>query len=667
MVRSGLAVHWAVAASALVLLGCQRRPFVYHDVDDHYRAVATEIEYPDADIAAAPSALETPRPPSVRQPMPQEVWELGLEEAVRIALGSSQVIRSLGGRVISAPASVASVYDPALAESDPVAGVEAALSAFDAQLATTLFFDRNERTFNNFFLAGGVGGLWQNVANMRTSISKQSAAGTQFAFRSITDYDRNNVPIPPNRFASVYNTVLEAEVRQPLLQGAGLAFNRIAGPNAQPGVYRGVVLGRINTDLSLADFEAAVRDFLVEVETTYWQLYFAYRDLDAKIAARDAALETWRAVRDRLNAGLPGADGEREALAREQYFTAQAEVDNALSSTATSGLVVTTFGGVYTVERQLRYLLGLPLSDGRLIRPRDEPVTVDVTFDWTEAVAEALARRVELRKQKWVIRRRQLELSAARNFLHMRLDTVAQYRWRGFGDNLFGSRDRPNGSAFDDLFGGDLQEWRLGVELSTPIGNRIGHVAVRNAQWQVARETALYRQQERQVVRELSRAFVEIDRAYQVTRANYNRSVASFEQLRAVEVKYQAGESLLEFVIDAQRRATEASSIYYRSLVEYSLAIMNVHLARGTLLDFNNVYLTEGRWSAWAHRSAGKQASRFRQSLNYSYTLPANVSRGPYDQRAGSAAEDLDGDPRPPSVDRGIENLPEPAAPTTSG
>ena len=75
-----------------------------------------------------------------------------------------------------------------------------------------------------------------------------------------------------------------------------MEFNRIAGPNGVLGLPAGVSLARINTDITLTDFEEGVRTLVSDVENAYWDLYFAYRDLDAKIAGRNRALETWRAV-----------------------------------------------------------------------------------------------------------------------------------------------------------------------------------------------------------------------------------------------------------------------------------------------------------------------------------------------------------------------------------
>lgn len=598
--------------------------------------MATEIEYADACVQPASAILETLPPQTVRGEPPTEYWELSLEEIVQIGLANSKVMRDLGGRVVTAPNSVVTTFDPALSETNPRLGPEAALSAFDTQFNTSVFWNRNERSFNNPFIGAGASSLAQNTSDFRAELSKTAATGTRFAARSVIDYDRSNSPA--NVLNSVYNAHLETEFIHPLLQGSGLEFNRIAGPNASYGSYNGVLIGRINTDISLADFETGVRDLLTSIEEAYWELYFAYRTLESTLAGRQAALETWRSEQLKLKAGT--SDGEREALAREQYYTAQAAVENALSGNITQGLVVS--GGVYGSERTLRLLLGLPASDGRVIRPLDEPSTADVIFSWEDSLQLALWRRVELRRQQWQIKKRELELIAAKNFLKMRLDLVGQYRWRGFGDDLLGSEDQPNGSAFGDLINGDLQEWQLGLQLSTPVGNRLGHLAVRNAELQLSRERAIYREQENQIVHQLSTAVSEVDRALAVSRSNYNRTIAARQQHEAVVAKYEAGQVLLEFVLDAQQRAVLAGTDYYRSLVDHNLAIAKTHQARGTYLDYLGVQLSEGPWSQWAHCSAAERSMRYRRSsMNYCFDCHSTVSRGSFPQLALEQGETI--------------------------
>ena len=100
---------------------------------------------------------------------------------------------------------------------------------------------------------------------------------------------------------------------------------------------------------------------------------------------------------------------------------------------------------MYAAEAQLRYMMGLAATDGRLIRPADEPTTAKVAFDWAETQGEAMARNVDLRRQRWRVKQRELELISAKNYLLPRLDAVGQYRWLGLGDDLWS--DRPQAAV----------------------------------------------------------------------------------------------------------------------------------------------------------------------------------------------------------------------------
>ncbi len=73
-----------------------------------------EIEYPDVNIPPAPEAIGAIEPFTVRRQEPVEYWPLTLEEAVRITLANSETMREIGGRVLTAPQGVTSVYDPAI-------------------------------------------------------------------------------------------------------------------------------------------------------------------------------------------------------------------------------------------------------------------------------------------------------------------------------------------------------------------------------------------------------------------------------------------------------------------------------------------------------------------------------------------------------------------------
>ncbi len=615
-VRPGGRVSFQASFACLLLMvaavpGCfaKRSATPEPEFEPSYQEVSHQVDLPDLNETISDDPRSTPEPRSLRakDPSEQEYWDLDLDETVHYGLSNSRILMDAGGTVIRNPDALQSNLSPAIAQLDPRFGIDAALSAFDAQFSFTGNFENNDRAINNLFASGGVTArvFEQDLNTYRTELSKRSATGGLFAVRNVTEYDSNNAPA--NLFPSAWTTYYEGEVRQPLLQGAGTRFNRIAGPNATVGQYNGVVIARVNADISQADFEIAVREYLSNVENAYWDLYYAYRDLDAKIAARDDALKTWKGVE--ANKGVGKTEGYREAQARDQYFRLEQEVKNALTGRRLEG--TRTFNGspggtfratpgVYLAERRLRLLMGITSTDYKLIRPRTEPTRAQIIYDWELCKTEALERRPELQRQKFRIQRCELELVAARNFLKPRLDAVGKYRFRGFGDDLLGTSGS-NGfrDAYGNLAGLNFQEWTMGVEFNAPLGYRKGHAAVAFAQYRLAKERSLLREQERQVIHDLGNAVAEIDRSYEVAKLAYDRREASQENLRGLQVVEGEGTKVsLDTLQDAQRRVLDADIQYHLAMVDYQIAQKNVNLEKGSLLDYHNIMSSESGTTA---------------------------------------------------------------------
>ncbi len=651
---------FGVALVSIAVSGCllkKEAPFKGHAVEP--RKYLTEIEQPDLNAPSSPRPLATAPPISLANDPPATLRDITLQEAIQTALANSPVLRDVGGLLLKSPESVPTAFGPAIIETDPRFGVEAALSAFDANFAAGAFFQKNDRPFNNTVSGLGTQLFQQDLNVYNLELRKQTAVGTTLALRNRFDYDFNNSPFnnDPNL---PWGAIVEGELRQPLLQGAGVEYNRIAGPNAQqglnnsfipygaPGFYNGVLIARINTDVSLADFESAVTQMVSDVENAYWELYFAYRDLDAKIAARNRAHDTWSQINVLVERG-PGGQlaATAEAQAREQLYRLSAEVQDALAGRVpqkTTSNSLRGAGGVYAAERSLRRAIGLPAADGVLLRPADEPSIAQVKFSWEESLSESLIRRVELRRQRWQIKRRELELLASRNFLLPRLDVVSLYRFRGLGHDLIGNDDVEFGSAIGNLTTGDFQEWALGAEMVYPIGSRQGHSAVRNAELKLSRERVVLVEQEEQVVSDLSNAVAETDRAYLLAMTNYNRRIAALRQAESLAVLLREADlvekpRLLDLQLEAQRRLADAESQYYRALAEHAVAIKNVHLEKGSLLDYNEIYLSEGMWPRKAYWDANRRARhRIHVKKLDNYILQHNVvSGGPFPQELDSS------------------------------
>ncbi|MFK7738592.1 MAG: TolC family protein [Pirellulaceae bacterium] len=629
VLRNNKSLKWLCAGLVLgTAPGCSgvKKDFKFSDTWDcapsYHRAVATSIEYPNVNSCLAPESSIIPRPHTVENPADLSTQEIHLNAVIQQALQGSDILRSLGGSVVNAGSGASSKFDPALVESNPGGGVEAALSAFDAQVTASLFWDDRERQNNANPGAVNIGfqRLFTDQVNSNFSyeVAKTTATGARFAARHRVAYSQPN-------FARFLRTdffgELEAEYRQPLLQGAGVRYNQIAGPNGGVGNYNGVLIARINTDISLADFEAGIISFVTDVESAYWELYFAYHNLEAQVAGRNSSLLTWQRIKELQKVGARGGDAAAEAQARSQYYTFDANVKNALIGPT----------GLYAREQNLRYLIGMPATDGVLLKPVTEPMDGEVIFDWEAALSDALTKRVEIRRQKWTIKRREFELMAARLNKRPNLDFVGRYRFNGLGDNLIRSQNdnEPLRSMYQSIFSGDFQEWYAGVEFGYAVGFRRASAAIANAKWSLSKDRAVLQEQELRISHDLSNAAREVQRNFELLKTNFNRQDSDRDRVEALQARYDSGLDNINFLLQAQQSLATSQSALYRSLVDYQLSLRDFHREKGSLLNYNGVSLSEGAWPAQAYQDAVERGRFFAPRANpEAVDVPAPVSSG---------------------------------------
>ena len=648
---------WAsVVLSSGLLVGCstsEKKLSYIGEADlEHYKDVVTSIDYPAVNQETPDEVSYSDEPRRIRKPRKEEVWELGLEEAVHTALANNEIIRDNGqflstsNRLLTNPDFVQSVYDPALQDSSTLFGqngVEAALSEYDAQFTTNLLFGRSKsisetNSFNNI-QAGDT--LATYAGDFRMGLSKIFANGAQAsvqhnvlyqAFNTGTGMGAGGTRLFQSYFTNNPSATqnaglpgLEFDYRQPLWAGGGTRFTRIAGPISRrptlqnvPQVNQGVVISRIRTDIAIADFEQATQNLVKDVEDVYWELYLAYRRYDAELTARNSSLHTWREVKVKFDEGVEGNSAAEEAQARDSYFEVRARSEEALSN-------------LYNSEGRFRRLLGLPVNDGRIIRPADEPTTAEFLPDWRTSLVEALTRRVELRKQKWNIKSLEYQVEAAQSLTKPRLDLVTRAAVNGFGDQLFGHADHaPTGtgmgngrsaSFYDNLLSGNQSGYGVGFEFSMPIGFRAAHAQVRNLELRLCKARAALGSQELEISHELANAFRQLDAAFQTAQTNFNRRRAAERRLQAYEAQYRAGtpKATVDLLLRSQISLAQAETAYYQSVVGYNRAITEMKYRKGTLLEDDNVYLGESLSHpeayvqalrhAWA-RSHGRDADR---------------------------------------------------------
>lgn len=590
-------VRFSIATTLLttIMVGCASQKATICDLDycddisgiSHYRERTSQVSYPCIDTPTAEAVASSQEPRSVLRRVDDAPREISLQDALLSALNQNEIIETsaLGGvgskAVLTNPTNVASVYDPAIQSSGVLFGrrsVEAALADFDTTFNSSLTFSRTDLNVNIGSLTGN-----GNQAGFTSSLSKQFANGGSLTLNNNWNFS-NDAPNfgsnPINYFGGI-----GAEYRQPLLAGSGVDYTRIAGPanpnfGAITGVSQGVVIARINQDISVADFEISVRNALRDIENAYWDLYLAYRTYDTAVVAHQSAFQTWRESQDRLEVGvLKPAD---ELQARDRLYETKASVETSLND-------------LYKGESELRRLIGLPMNDGSVLVPVDEPMMAEFRPDWKTSLRQALSHRIELRRQKWNVKSLQLQLQAARSLVRPRFDFVAGYDVQGAGDNLI-SENGNLGSAIGALTNEDINSWNAGFEVSMPLGFRFTRTQVRNLELQITKATAVLASQEKNIAHDIATSMQDIASAYTAAQSNRKRLEAAARRVELLETEREIGTTTLDLVLRAQSSLAAAESSYYRELVNYNKALTSLHFSTGSLLSQNGVSLAEGPW-----------------------------------------------------------------------
>jgi len=601
---------------------------------EHYRDYATSIEYPvEAEKSETnPDLFRAPRTISSLEEFTRR--PVRLDECVKLALSNAAIIRddqsfgSPGNPLMASPSRVPSVYDTGIQETGFLfgnRGVEAALSDFDALFTNSMQWGRTEDVQNSQNLGLNAGDILRDeTGQWQARLEKPLANSGTVAIEHSWNYSQNN---NTRLFPSAYTGALQAEYRQPLLAGAGAEFTRIAGPLAQglrgvSGVSQGVLISRINTDISLVDFEQSVATLTRDVENKFWDLYLALQLYHSEVHTFKDIVK----FKDDLLVRIESADAEYQAMNR--LYEADARMRGSLAD-------------VLSAEQRLRRLMGLPLNDGQFLTPVDVPTEARLIPSWESVLLESLSNRPELRKQKWEIRSLELQLKAAKNLSRPRLDFVSQYRVNGFGDNLLGEEDDDGltdtgyASAYESLTQGDATGWGLGLQFSMPLGLRLVRAQVRNYELRLRKARVALQEQEVEVARELANAMLEMDRWYELADRGAKRALVCTDLVEATETRVFSEDNIdpisLGRFLDAKITSRDADQGYLRSIVEYNKAITELNFRKGTLLQSNSVYLAEGEWNPGAYDDAMRRGEAATHALDNSHveTTPSEFVAGP--------------------------------------
>lgn len=514
--------HRAPAALALLLLAGCTPP-------DRWDRFDTRTLYADLHEAAAADGVERTTPPIRTMPQRDESGRilLSIEQSALLALENNRDLRV--NRLT--PEIVATFEDIERGRFDPELFARAEIR--EAESVET------SRATGENFTAEREDTLYEAGVRQELPTGTSIEAGV-LSNRAVS-----------NRAAEQQSARVGLTLTQALLRGRGAGVNLARVEQA-----------RLDTVASRYELQAFVETLIAETERAYWEYALAVRETSIFEESLEIARLQRSEVEERIRIGV---------LAATQRASAEAEVaqrEQALIDVRARTAVL-----------RLRLLrLTNPDRDGRLdapiaavSNPRAEPLPID---DVEERVTLALRTRPELNESRARLHSARLETVVTRNGLLPRLDFFITLGKSGYSDSF--------GRAFQDL-DGDSFDLAAGLELSASLGNRRARALDRAAITGRRQAAEAVANLEQLIEVDVRTAAAEAERArQQITASTVTRALRE-EALRAETERFRVGSSTTLLVAQAQRDLLESQIAEVSALTAYRVALIDLHLADGTL------------------------------------------------------------------------------------
>lgn len=488
----------------------------------------------------------TPRQPGalkyIKEIERAKKYRLSLDEAIRLALANNYQIHFEG-------------YGPAISTAQIVQAEAAFDAAFFMNLNRTSVdqprvvptqFQENQTT------------LWQ------TGISKLFATGATatLTYQLQRTYTRLVAAARPSAINPAYTENFIAELRQPFLRNFGIDFNRSQ-----------INIRKNEERIAEERFRRNVIEVLNNTERAYWALVAARRDVVVSAELLAQAELTLAQVTARIDYDAYQtlkSNAEATAAARRAEFI---RVRNTVGNS----------------EDALLNFMNDPqhtLAAGWEIIPTDNPTATPVVRDWFHEVETALEHRPEILEAKFTVENARQQLGIVKNQALPRLDAIFRWTANGLGRNA--------DKAFDQMSGGDWADLFVGMEFQWNFGERAERAGIRAAAMAHSQSIFAFKRALDDVITDCRTTLRELQTNYEQIGPSAEAVSSSAENLISIQQREERkSPEQLNTVLSAQTQLAQNRRTLLQALTNYNTSIVNVERAKGTLLEFNNVVLSE--------------------------------------------------------------------------
>lgn len=360
---------------------------------------------------------------------------------------------------------------------------------------------------------------------------------------------------------------LELNFRQPILNGRGQAVNQSL-----------IVLADIDFRSASDDFMSELQLHLVSVTESYWELVRAR----AVYLQRTRLLESAEKILRYLE-GRSKVDSLQRQVLRARAAVAQRKSEIARSLTS-----------IKNAQSQLRLLVNSPdisNAGGMEFTPRDIPQLqlAPLNIELADVMSTALMHRPDISRSIRDLHAANVRLGVARNDILPKLDMIVGTYVAG----LDGDSDVFNSWARQ--FREGSPGFNVGFEYEFPIGNRAAQARHQRREWESTRSLHLFRQTVETSLTEVEVSAREVQTTYQEMVGRFHSMAAARRETGYLADRWETLPELndsvtllLEDLLDSQERLADEESAFVGAQVQYSIAIVQLKQAMGTLFRVGN-------------------------------------------------------------------------------
>jgi outer membrane protein TolC len=541
------------------------------------RELTESINREIASFAEERQPLATMQPPNqVEEPLRERMDEL---EAMGPATETSRTPFELGPDLtgdeqdsvsITLKAAIESAVDNNLiVESTrllPAINAEDVMSAeavFDFVLFSSADFEKRDQPQPVPVINGiPIGTRYANDETYRYSTGvrqRNTTGGDLTAAVDLTRF-RNNSPGFDFSPDPAYTGSVRLGYRQPLLRNFGVEVNTSQ-----------IRLAENAEESSMQQVRSDLLDVCDETEAAYWDLVFAWRDVEISQWLVDVGIR----VRDDLEARLDFDTTPAE------YTDAVARVERRKAG------VILARRDVRRASDRLKVLMNDPdLSIGTeaVLRPIDPFLAAPVEYNLRETIITALQNRPEIEQALLRIDDRSIDVAVTDNLRLPVLDLSGEIAYFGIEDDAGGAME----NTFDDQF----IDYVLGIFFEYPIGNRGAEAEYSRARLARTRAYVEYQRTVQDVVADVKTALRDVVTNYELIGATRTTRIASAENLRALiaeEPLRGLTPEFLDLKLNRQEALADARRAEFASLVEFDKALSSLHRAMGVGLEQHQI------------------------------------------------------------------------------